>query len=367
MLLAGFVSSAHAEESLLVRTVALDISSYPEAANLDDVDKTADGTVNFLNSTKPLLVHMEALRRSYAVYGENADEKNKLMKALKDRYMAEPENAAKYFDYGYAQLVMTADKNGLFFLRKANDKLANPYTNLAYGITQIDTDLAFENKAPDDMTPRKMDAMYKIKDALTYNKEDVLPGIWPSFIHVLEGIKSYPAYENLRTEDLSTIYVPYGNACLSRGSADATVLLSLKETGTNPEITSTAPPVPTADAGGDTTKTVTVCSFTAKPNWSKLYTTKSMDLQNDGKSYSINFFNTDTGKPYDVIVLNPDNNVVGAFSSYKAPYIIEDLDNDGKYELVVRQYDKDPYHPLYVYRWNGSCYSEDQQVSAYFK
>jgi hypothetical protein len=340
----------------------MEISGYPEAVTVDQADQTADATLAFLDTCKPLLVHMELLRRAYTVYGTNTDESAKLMKALKARYMAEPENAEKYFDYGYAQLVMTADKNGLFFLRKANDKLANPYTSLAYGITQIDTDLAFENQLGSDLTPRKMDAIYKIKDALQYNKEDVMPGIWPSYIHILESIKSYSAYDSFRNEDMSTLYVPFGNADLSKTPDASNAFLSLESTAKNPEIQNPASaPVPVVAAPAQT------CSFANPPDWSKLYVAKSMDLLSNGQNYSINFFNIETGKPYKVVVMDPQNNVVGEFSSYKAPYIMEDVDNDGKFELVIRQYEKDPYHPVYVYRWNGNCYGEDQQISTYFK
>ena len=78
-----------AEDALLVRSVPLEVSSYTEAATMDTSVKDAAGTVEYLQSTKPLLVHMEALRRAYANFGSNDDEHKKLMKALKDRCRVE--------------------------------------------------------------------------------------------------------------------------------------------------------------------------------------------------------------------------------------------------------------------------------------
>ncbi len=345
--------------SMLLRTVPLDVSSYSQAATLDQSVQTADSTLKLIDSTKPLLLHMEALRRAYAAFGQNQAENDKLMAALKTRYLSDPNDANKFFDYGYAQLVMQADKNGLFFLRKANDKLESPYTSLAYGLAQIDADKVFEHASPDMMTDRKLDVTYKFQDALNYNKQDLLPGVWPSYINIMKALTSYPAFNSLRQEDVSTLYVPYGSTSMNT-QAKGDQLLSLEVADNNsdsPAMNDSHPP-----------EVSSTCNFSATPpDWKALAQSISWDLNNNGQSESIDFFKTEPGKPYQVEVMAGKNNVVGEFTSYKAPYIAEDLDNDGKFELVVREFKEDPYHPVYVYRWNGKCFAEDQSVAAYFK
>jgi hypothetical protein len=344
------------EEAILLRTVVMEVSGYTEAEEMDQKVQTADSTLEYLNTATPLLVHMEAIRRAYGIYGQNAEEKQKLLSSLKDRYLAEADNANKFFDYGYAQLVMDMNKNGLFFLRKANDKLQSPYTSLAYGLAQIDVDLRIENAKPDELTTRKMDAVYKLKDALAFEKEDRLPGIWPSYLHIMEGVKTFSAYDSARTEDVTTLFVPYN---FNTGDSSGGQFLAMAEGGDEqtPESTTVS-----------TTDVEATCDFgNVTVNWANLSQSKAMDLLHDGKSASINFFTTQPGKPYQVVVMSGESIKIAQFESYTAPYIAEDIEGDGKYELVVRQFDKDPYHPLAVYRWNGTCYAQDKKVASYFK
>ncbi len=354
-------STTVTEKPMLLRTVPLEVSSVPQAEGLDQAVQTADGTYEFMTSTDSLLLHMETLRRAYAAYGQIPEERAKLMKALKARYLTNENDPIKFFDYGYAQLVMEANKNGLFFLRKANDKIGSPYTSLAYGLAQVDTDIIFENAPPDAMTTRKMDVGYKLKDALIFNRDDMKPGVWPSYVRILEGLKPYEAYSSLINEDVTTIYVPYGATSSSPNSALMALSMADGNTVESDQSTTTATSRPPEVAQ--------TCSFSSTPvNWNQLKTSKSLDLDQDGTTDSINFFLTGTpNAPYEVRILNGKNQVIGELKSHKGPHITEDIDGDGKMEIVVRQFDKDPYHPIYVYRWNGSCYAEDKQVSAYFK
>jgi hypothetical protein len=342
----------------------MEVARYPEAATLDTHLTTPQATVSLLDTTKPLLVHMEILRRAYATLGQNPADRQMVLKLLKDRYMAKPTLAERYFDYGYAQLVMDGNKNGLFFLRKANDTLASPFTSLAYAIAQIDVDRDIEHATPDALTTRKMDAVYKLKDALMFNREDRLPGVWPSYVHVLQALADYPAFSSLQTEDVTTLLVPVGNLSLNRqstGVSEGSAFLAMLNQPADPPKTSASEPLPPDIAS------CTCSGSSAVTTRSRLAYSKSFDLNNDTTLESVNFYTGAAAQsPYQVEVYSHDSRLVGQFASYKAPYIIEDLEGDGKYELVVRQFDKDLYHPLYVYRWNGQCYGEDQRISAYF-
>ncbi len=349
----------------LLRSVSLDVSKYPEASQIASQTQNADSTLTLLSNTKPLLVHMEALRLAYESFGMDMAEKDKLMQALKDRYMTDAENAEKFFDYGYAQLVMELNKNGLFFLRKANDKLGNPFTSLAYGLAQIDTDRLIENAPPEELTTRKMDATYKLKDALVYNREDKFPGVWPSYVRILESLKEASAYDSFRSEDVTTIYVPDSFTTLVQHDDPHQYLVLAGDAAPIPTASTTqvasntmAATLPTTTAMCEFSKTVT--------NTSPLAMSKTMDLNNDGSHEAILFYAQAPEGPYQVQVMDQQNHMIASFISYKAPYIMEDLEQDGQYELVIRQFSKDPYHPLYVYRWNGGCYSEDKTVTAYF-
>lgn len=362
---------ASEDASLLLRTVPLAVTGYPDAEGLDQNVLTAESTLQFINSTTPLIVHMEALRQAYHTFGNNDQEREHLLKSLKERYMNDSQNPHKYFDYGYAQLVMEFNKNGLFFLRKANDALAIPDTSLAYGLAQIDIDRHIEQAAPDLLTTRKMDVGYRLKDALVFNKEDRRPGIWPSYINILEGLKDYSAFDSLRNEDVTVIYVPPGNISLNRKPKEESnnALLAMETSADeNSNPSSVLPEEEVSSDSASASEIETSCQFsTNSPNWTALALSKGLDLNSDGKPESINFFVTTDGAPYQVRVLDSSNQVIGEFTSYKAPYIMEDLENDGEYELVVRQFDKEPYHPLYVYRWNGQCYGEDKRITAFFQ
>ncbi len=357
---AGF---AQDNSTMLLRTLPIEISAYPEAADLDMKLQGADSTYQAITTTAPMLVRMEAIRRAYHNFGQNMAERDKLLKVLKDRYMQEPNNAEKFFDYGYAQLVMEGNKNGLFFLRKANDKIQSPYTNLAYGMAQIDIDRLIENAPVEELTTRKMDVVYKLKDALTLNRTDRLPGIWPTYVRILEGIKDYPAYTSFINEDTSMIYVPYGTTSLSRDSGGNQFMAYDSTTsaiGADEPNLSSAPSGPSPDIE----QTCTLSNENI--NWGHLAFAKSVDLDNNGTTETLNFFSPNGKDPYKVRVMNANKQVIGEFVSHKGPYITEDLEGDGQFELVVRQFDKDPYHPLYVYRWNGKCYAKDKTVASYF-
>lgn len=342
---------------MLIRTIPLEVSAYPEAANISEQATSAQKTIAGLTESPNLLVHMELLREAYGIYGDNSTEKPKLIKALKDRYWADQENPEKFFDYGYSQLVFDANKNGLFFLRKANDKIASPFTNLAYGLAQIDADIYFEKAAINELTTRKMDAVYKLKDALTLNRDAKKSGVWASYVAIVQALKAYPAYESIVTEDVSTIYVPYSFQTTASTAGINFLAVSPNTPSAAPQNTLSTLP-----------KEKTLCHFdTQSLDWKQLADLKAIDLDNDGHNEGVAFLKTTETGPYQVVVYNEDRRPLAMFSSNKTGYLAEDLNGDGIKELVVRQYDSDPMHPVSVYRWNGQCFNEDKDIKAYFQ
>lgn len=352
---AAFLAS---DDAMLIRSIPLVISGYAGAAGIPEAAKTPEGVISVLEATSSLLPHMEVIRQAHTCAGQSPEAKLTLLTSLKDRYLKDQDNPAKFFDYGYAQLVLEGNKNGLFFLRKANDRLNTPATSLAYGMAQIDVDRLHEKGQPSELTTRKMDAGYKLKDALILNRVQKMPGIWPTYVQIMASLKDFTAFESLRNEDVSSIYVPAGNTSLSRSlPSAASAFLAMPTAQADTE-------VPATMSSG----VIAPCKASySTPTQAALAYTKKVDILNNGELSTVNFYKSQTDSLYLVQVQDAKNKVVGEFTSYKAPYIMEDLDGDNQFELVVRQFEREPLHPVYVYRWSGACFGEDTGISAYFK
>ena len=93
-----------------------------------------------------------------------------------------------------------------------------------------------------------------------------------------------------------------------------------------------------------------------------------MQLDEKPEPEAIEFYNADVSQnPYYVRIMDISKRVIGQFYSPKAPFIMEDLDADGSYEVVVRQYQLDPMNPVFVYKSNGSCFVQDTAYDTYFQ
>ena len=331
-----------------LRTLALDIGAFSKNTEVAQAAADPVATVAFLDSETTILLHMETLRQAYQQYGKTPELRNALMDTLKKRYTKANNDPTKFFDYGYAELVFESNKNGLFFLRKANDALGSPYTSIAYGIAEIDTDRWIDDAPPDQLTTRKMDVTYKLKDALLFNRASKQPGVWTNYVKIVKALKDYPAFASFTHEDVTLLFVPMGQLLMAKAPVLSPEGYALLGQASN------APAAPQ-------------CGFTpSSPLPGDLKRSKGVDFNKDGIPETVNFYSQGANKPYLVQVTNVYNQVIAEFPSW-VNYIIEDLDNDGSFELVVRQYDQDPWHPLMVYRWDGHCFNEDTTVSSYFK
>ncbi|MGE0200729.1 MAG: hypothetical protein AB7P76_07160 [Candidatus Melainabacteria bacterium] len=95
-----------------------------------------------------------------------------------------------------------------------------------------------------------------------------------------------------------------------------------------------------------------------------IHTTEA-DLTNNGQPLKVRFYRQPvevasagaSGAPaaYRVVVTNSQDQSVGAFDANDAPYIIEDIEMDGTFEFVIRQYLVNPYRPVQVYRFDEQC------------
>lgn len=338
--------ATHGRKLDLLRNIPLETSTYLKDGTLPPTFTSADQIMKVLNEKRNLLVHMEAIRRSYSELGPA--EQEKLVTTLFQRYRALNEDPVRFFDYGYAQLVLKDNKTGLFFLRKANDAIKDQFSSLAYGMAQAEADLNFEQGDPAQMTTRKLDSIFMFKDAVKRDAKAHKPGFWPTYVRVMEQLKPIGAYNDLVKSDLSVYYVPYGNSVF-------------------PD----APPQPKyvgtaflAAAGGSTCQPYDPFK---KLTSQALYNQRNVDFNGDGQNLNVQFY-TDSTKPnsYQVVVSN-SNGTLANFDSPVAPYIVEDIDADGKYEFVVRQYEYDPLHPIKVYRYNSCRFEQDADISANFE
>lgn len=330
------VSASHVD---ILRSVPLEVKEYDSVL---ERYSTASQVVSTIDSTPNLLVHMEAIRRGY--HQLSADEKDKLLGTLFARQRASEHDLMHAFNHGYAQLVFKQNKTGLFFLRKANDRFKTQFSALAYGMAQVEADINLENARPEEMTTRKMDAMYKLADAVQADSLNHQPGFWPSYVRVVEQMKSMPAYGSFVRRDFSLVYLPHGNNVLPMRGA-STVSIPLKtDTSTLPVYGTSCDPnqAMDADEGGAAVSQKTVNFGTG--------------------SALIQFFNTEEPGLYRVRVTSEDGHHLLSFHTHNKASIVEDLEGDGNFEIVARQYMHNPLTPVLVYRHTPCGFELDKKV-----
>ncbi len=354
----GFNATSGSEIDIL-RSVPLEVTGYASAQCLPAQLTTAEEVLNVLNSTPVLLVHMEALRRGYAELP--FDEHAKLLSALHQRHMAKETDLMLGFDLGYAELVYEHNKTGLFFLRKANDHFQDQFSNLAYGMAQAEADITLEKASPEEMTIRKMDVMYRLGDAVKIDAAHHQPGFWPSYMHVLEKLKPMGAYKSFSHRDFSLAYVPYGNTVvplrpevnsgsLSQTQPGSLGQLPFRSTLTNPSASSLCSP----EAG------------TSESNrfFGSIVSQRTANF--NGKLATIQFYRSNDPH-YRVRVVDSTGTSLLTFETLTAANILEDLDGDGVFEIVARQYQYDPLKPVLVYRYTACGFQLDQKLTASFQ
>jgi hypothetical protein len=344
-------SPCRAESIDILRAVPLEVSGYASGKGFPEYFQSADEVLKAIDSSPVLLVHMEALRRGYHDLSDT--EQDKVLSTLMKRHKANEKDLQLGFDYGYAQLVYKENKTGLFFLRKANDKFQSQFSSLAYGMAEVQADLNLENSTPAEMTTRKLDATFQLSDAVKRDAADHQPGFWPSFIKVIDKLKPLPAYASFSRRDFSLAYVPYAPRTVAPLKIDTTSsTLPLQSTPgallSNSINTSCNPDGVEADKQeSDSAANAPVSQRSAAFS---------------GSNASIQFFPTEETHLYRVRVLSASGQPMLSFKSYAMPTIVEDLDGDGTLEIVARQYQYDPLHPVLVYRYTPCGFELDKKI-----
>jgi hypothetical protein len=368
--------------------------STPLAAPLPEKPLKAEEIYPVFNQ-QDIALRMEALRRA-GLYLSN-DEKNRLWVYLNKRRDKNTDDANLYFDVGYADITLRLNKTGLFFLRKASERLRNPFANMAYAMAQADVDLLLEGGKPDTPSYRKLDVVYKLSDAIALDAKKHYVGLWPTFVRIQQGLAQYPAYTDFSQRDYSDTFIPFGERPKLYGAVtrvnctlpepDAKKPESNKP-ATKPKVKKTRgsklfsgqtklnPMAPlvnpsTVNAMDQANDAVSASSVTSPSTSSAENTTGITALPFNRPLYSqavslgasgdqcLDFFQK-SGQHYEIRVRDGER-LLGSIESYVGVGIIEDIDADGHYELVIRQYRIDPFHPVLIYRLSaGQAIQRDE-------
>jgi hypothetical protein len=385
------------DRPLVSLTLPVTIDSYQSVVTVPTSVTSAEQVLGILSRTSTIPVHIEAIRR--AANQLSVAEQAKLVDALAQRHRADRSLVMGYFDYGLVQWLVQQKQSSLFYLRKANDAMKNPFTALAYAKAQIDVDLALEHASEAMPTRRKLDVTYLLKDAVQFDVAKHQPGFWPSLVSLLEVLRPMDAYKDAVHNDYSMAYVPFG----AREIAFKTEIprLALPNDGTAsgnaPSARRKARPKNYQGSAvahartkspllhGDSLLTLAAndpaepagtldpleplpAEAPAKiaPSEANLMRVVEADFLKTGQPLKLKFYRTGNDR-YHLLAMTAQGQLVADFMTPVAPYIFEDLDQDGIYELVVRAYEQTPLDPVRVYRYQGGHYQLDPHIASLFQ
>lgn len=349
------VDGAPLQRLSLLQQVEIDLSGYLEAKSLPVRLESAAQVVSALEGSRNIALHMEVLRRAAQQLSDS--ERRTLVQAVSLRHKEIPDDVFRYFDTGYAEVLIAGNKTGLFFLRKANDHIKNQFTSLAYAMAQAEVERNIEGGAPDDLTPRKQDVTYKLTDAINRDAEAHMPGFWPAFRAVIQQLRPMGAYTDYTQTDFTQNYLPYGKLPSPTQPTDDTAA-STEVHGMVVGEAASLVDVPAA------------CSYpalSAPLPFDRLFRTLTIPLDAQGQTMTAHFFLVEADQPYRAVILDGDQHPLAEVNTPVAPYIFEDLDDDGTPEIVIRQMAQNPALPLVVYRFEGCGFRADETIAALFQ
>lgn len=347
---------AHSEASTpsydFLRYVTIPLDGYLTGQELPDSWTQHTQVVPLLLQNRNLALHLEILRQ--ATLQLSADEQRKLANALRLEHRKIPDDPYRYFDVGYTRWVVHHDKSALFYLRKANDQLQNPWSNLTYALAEAEADITHERALPSELTRRKQDAMFKLTDALMYQAKAPVSGFWPAYLHAMDALKKVPAYTDYAQSDHTDLLLPFGQ----RVSVEYTLPdFNLSEGDDDLNPTCMRSSINTLDADLDhATRTLAVYLDEETDTPDGVYFMKANVVTENGH----------TPDGYHIVIRRGDN-VLASLKTPVGPYIFEDLDEDGTPEIVLRQFAHNRTQPVQVYRFNGCQFEADTDLATIFK
>jgi hypothetical protein len=378
-----------------------------------------------------LAPRIEAIRRA-ALYLRGTERKA-FYTFLTARREANPNDPNLYFDVGYADVALNMNKTGLFFLRKASERLRDPFALVAYAMAQADVDLLAERSLPANPSIRKLDVVYKLSDAIALDVKQHRPGLWPTFVRIQQHLAQYPAYADFSARDYSDSYVPFGERPSLYAPRTDGISCTLAPVAPPPSAAAPKQPKPIRRSGkpaskpdrdklklpsplephvvgSNPTPTVGNASERSERNDVIVDVASAPSLIHEPTRGSssvvsgerplfsqpvalisgattpqcVDFFQlgaaagaTHNGpQPYKVRVRQAASHTGNAdgtsslLGSIQAPLgigVLEDLERDGVYELVVRQFRIAPFQPILVYRVSATAVQLDTTVQQWFE
>ncbi len=332
---------------------------------VDMTETKARTLLPLFKDNKSLGLHLELIRR--AALTMDGDEQMELLVGLQKHQQAANTDPYRMFPLGLAKLLFTDNQSGLYYLRKANDALQSPYTNLAYGLAQVGVDLRQEKASPNTLNQRKQDAMFRLTDAVTAHGQRPAPGFWPAYLQTVKLLSPLEAYTEHITSDPTMLLLPYGNSvslAYSPAQIDTTsTAMAATETITSP--TPAKACVSNAIKITDTDKQSASRTLYVQADGKGNYETVRVWPQRGTTAPNVDPTQPVAPKHYRMAI-SRNGTILADVETPKAPYIFEDLNDDNLPELVVRRFANNPEEPLVVYRYNGCQYQADTQISQLF-
>ncbi|MEB3205933.1 MAG: hypothetical protein VKK59_01125 [Vampirovibrionales bacterium] len=389
------------QSMVLLKNIAVPAEGLPETF------RTASEVLGVLASQSSWPSRLETLRR--ASWSLSKPEQKSLLASLRQQYQAQNTDINRYVTYGLADFIMTENKSSLYFFRKATESSQDPFLNLIYAMAQAQVDATIERALPSEMTARKLDVILRLRESVSMDTLKHTPGFWPVFVQVRQRLCMNPLYAQDLSDDFSLRYVPVGQSPFSVPTLPASKSARASARSTSPSKrpeASVSQPAKTASkaallavsaspqasesaqqagllqsnslsanslsANSLSANSLSANSLPAKLEASQMAPANLVSLRSiplsPSMSHQVKFYaNFSRDHAFTGVVTSSNEQIVAVLDGLNSTNIVEDLEGDGQFELVVRQFNQTPQAPVRVYRFVNGAYHLDERVASLFE
>jgi hypothetical protein len=379
-----FSSASSNESMVLLKSIAVPAEGLPETF------RTASEVLALLANQTSWPSRLETLRR--ASWSLSKPEQKTLLANLRQHYQAQNTDINRYVTYGLADFLMTENKSSLYFFRKATESSQDPFLNLIYAMAQAQVDATIERAQPSEMTARKLDVILRLREAVSMDTLKHTPGFWPVFVQVRQRLCLNPLYAQDLSDDFSLRYVPVGQSPFSVPTLPASKSArtsgntrSSSQLSKRPDASVAQPAKAASNSALLALSASSQANLSAQPpafNQSgllpatletsqiaraNLVSLRSIPLS-PSTSHQVKFYaNVSRDHGFTGVVTSSNEQIVAVLDGLNSTNIVEDLEGDGQFELVVRQFKQTPQAPVRVYRFVNGAYHLDERVASLFE
>ncbi|MEB3245820.1 MAG: hypothetical protein VKJ06_07545 [Vampirovibrionales bacterium] len=335
--------------------------------------ETAEAAQSCLNSQQNWLGRLAVIRLALRTLDPEAQKA--FIEALKLVHQDAKTDMLSAINFGLADFIANDNKANLYFFRKATESPEyenDAVLNLIYAMAQVHVDANLEKAPENEMTLRKLDVILRLREAVSQDAAKHTEGFWPVFQQVRTRLLQNPLYAQDLSDDFSVRYVPIGQSPFSMPPQNAT-LPCLSNCDEKPQVTPQPPTTePTASAAllaitddtapmqatGPALPPANAIALN-QPGTPVAVSTRPLPL-GMGKAHQVRFYMPATGTStalLDGVVYDETNQPLALLPRVKSANVVEDIDGDGRFEIVIRQYEQNPGRPILVYRFTP----EDQR------